>query len=98
MSPTQAQSVKIKAKVYPGVFDGEYQVTLHVSGKDININVSDDFVEVSSIPTPEGVDGFLKVDIVGKTEDDRFVIALPGEVQGAPNRVTAERGILQQVA
>lgn len=98
MSPTDAQTVKIKGTVYPGVFDGEYQVTLSVSGREININVSDDFVETSAPPTREGVEGFLKVNIVGKTQDDKFILALPGEVQGAPSRVTAERGILQQVA
>lgn len=98
MSPTNAESVKIDATVYPGVFDGEYQVTVNVAGKDININVSEEFVEVGLTPTPEGVQGFLKVNIVGKTDAGMFVLALPGEVQGAPSRVTAEPKLLQRVA
>lgn len=98
MSPSQEASVKIKATIYPGVFDSEYQVTVNVTGRDINIHVSGDFVEVGASPTPEGIEGFLKVYIVEKTDDGKFVIALPGEVQSAPSRITAERSQLQRVA
>ena len=98
MAPTEKQAVKIPAQIYPGMFDGEFQVTLDLPGHGkINLNVPSLYVEPSATPTSVGVAGYLRVDIVGATGDS-FVIALPGDVEGAPSRVTAERGSLHQVA
>jgi hypothetical protein len=91
---TAKQDFKMPATVYSGVFDREYQVTVKLEDREINLTVSDDFVEFTAPPTDEGVAGFLKVDIVAR-DGDKFVIALPGEVQGAVSRVTADRKLLQ---
>ena len=94
---TRSQQIVIPVTVYPGVFDREFQVAFEAEGKDVVITVSDDFVVFSTPPTDQGVDGYLKVDIVDRT-DDKFILALPGEVQGASSRITADRNMLKTVA
>lgn len=94
MTPASKQVVKIPATIYSGVFDREYQVALTIEGKDVILTVSEDFVDFDAQPTDEGVEGFLKVDIVER-DGDKFTIALPGEVQGASSRVTADRAMLR---
>lgn len=94
MAPHNQKTVKIPATIYPGVFDREYQVMIKLEGKEINLTVSEDFAEFDQTPTDDGVPGYLKVDIV-EMLDDKVVIALPGEVQGATSRATAARTVLQ---
>lgn len=95
MAPNGSGKYKILAEVYPGVFPGEYQVTLKIpSGGEINLNVSEDFVVVEQEPTENGVSGYLKVDILGQA-DDGFLVGLPGEPQGTPNRIRLSREMLQ---
>lgn len=79
--------IEIPATIYPGMFEGEVQVTVNIGGEAINLIVSTDLV----VPTTaelndEGVQGQLKVEIVQRIEEG-FLIHLPGEVQGASNRV-----------
>jgi hypothetical protein len=69
--PNGSSHVRIPAKVYPGVFPGEFQ--------------------------SNGVDGYLRVDVVG-TENDQVLVALPGEVQGATSRLEVSREQLEVVA
>ena len=88
-------TVKMRAVISLGIFSGEFQVTVQLGeDREIHLNVSEDFVEVPEPPTADGVNGFLKVDIIEK-EGSQFLVALPGEVQGAPNRVKLSRGMLQ---
>ena len=94
MRPNGDPAMKIPVKVYPGVFDGEYQVTIPTERGDIHLNVSSDFVEVDEAPNDNGVGGRLKVDIV-RENGGYFVLALPGEVQGALSRVNMPKGLLQ---
>lgn len=81
---------KLPARIYPGVFPGEYQVTIRTAGKEIDINVGKAFVEFTTEPTEEGTDGFLKVQII-KAENGTYLVALPGEVQGESSRVEVTR-------
>lgn len=94
MASKGTQSVKIAADIYPGIFKGEFQVTIRAEGREVHLNVSVDFVEPTEPPTAKGVGGYLKVDIIEK-EGDQFLVALPGEVQGAPNRVKLAKGMLK---
>ena len=79
--------MKIAADIYPGMFDREYQVGVHVNGQDIYLFVGEDFVEVEGIPSDDGTPGFLLVDIVGEFSDNNCLVALPGEPQGHTSRV-----------
>lgn len=94
MKPNGDPVAKIPVRVYPGIFEGEYQVTINTDQGEVHLNVSIDFVEVDKVPTESGVGGLLKVDII-KENEDRFLVALPGEVQGAPSRVSLSKGLLQ---
>lgn len=82
--------VKLPARVYPGVFPGEYQVTVEAAGREINLNVGKAFVEFDKEPADSGVDGFLRVQII-KAENGTYLVALPGEVQGESSRVAVPR-------
>ena len=86
--------MKIAANVYPGLFDREYQVTIHVKGKEVTLFVGEDFVQVGVQPSEEGTPGFLLVDIVGESDDGNYLVALPGEPQGATSRVVLSREAL----
>lgn len=79
--------MKIDALVYPGIFEAEYQVTIHAENREVHLNVSTDFVEVEGHLSEEGAPGFLKVDIVDEIDEDAFLVALPGEPQGVSARV-----------
>jgi hypothetical protein len=82
---------RLPATVYPGVFPGEYQVTIQVAeDREININVGRAFVEIEEEPSEEGINGFLKVQIL-RAENGTFLVALPGEVQGESSRVQVTR-------
>ncbi len=94
MAPNGTRSMKIAASVYPGMFKGEYQVTISAEGREVHLNVSEDFVQVSGQPSEKGLPGFLMVDIVGDAGGD-YLVALPGEPQGTPSRVTLAREELQ---
>lgn len=94
MKPNGDPVAKIPVRVYPGIFEGEYQVTVNTDRGEVHLNVSSDFVEVDEVPTESGVRGHLRVDIV-TVNKERFVVALPGEVQGAPSRVSLSKGQLQ---
>jgi hypothetical protein len=79
--------IKIPATVYPGMFRGEVQVSIRIEDREINLMVSEDFVEFNeSELSNEGVPGILIADIVSKT-DEGYLVHLPGEAQGATNRV-----------
>lgn len=95
MKPNGDPEMKMPVTVYPGVFEGEYQVTITTDRGEIHLNVSNDFVEVDEVPTENGVEGRLKVDIVRKQNEDRFIVALPGEVQGAPSRASVSKFFVQ---
>lgn len=97
MSPTGGETVRVPATIFPGVFDREYQATVSLSGRTINVTVSEDFVEFKESPDENGVSGFLKVNVVDIT-GETVIVALPGEVQGATSRATTTRGELQAVA
>lgn len=86
LAPNGAHYVRIPATVYPGVFDGEYQVTIQAGKKELSLNVSVDFVDVTKDVKPDGTAGYLRVEIVDK-EGSNFLVTLPGEVQGASSRV-----------
>ena len=98
MAPNGTKNVKIEADIYPGVFEGEFQVTIRAEGREVHLNVSRDFVQVEGKPSEQGTAGFLMVDIVGDSDDGHYVVALPGEPQGATSRVTLSREVLLQVA
>ena len=94
MKPNGDPATNIRAKVYPGIFEGEYQVTVTTDQGEVHLNVSTDFVEVDEEPSDNGIEGRLKVDIV-KKNGGSYIIALPGEVQGAPSRVSLSEGRLR---
>ena len=83
--------VTIRVRVYPGIFDGENQVTISTDRGEIHLNVSSDFVEVRETPTKSGVMGHLKVNVV-KENGGQYIVALPGEVQGTFARVAVPKG------
>jgi hypothetical protein len=78
--------IKIPATIYPGMFEGEVQVTVQIAGESINLIVSTDSVEMEHAPSDSGTRGQLRAEIVQRI-DDGFLIHLPGEVQGASNRM-----------
>lgn len=94
MALNGTRSMKIAAQIYSGIFEGEYQVTIRAEGGEVHLNVSADFVQVKSPVSEEGTPGFLMVDIVGDN-DDNYLVALPGEPQGVPSRVTLSKEELQ---
>jgi len=87
-----SEAHRLPAEIYPGVFPGEYQVTVNIGGKEIHLNVGEGFVEVDKEPTEAGVDGFLRVQLL--EEGGNFLVALPGEVQGESSRVQVTREAL----
>lgn len=94
MTPTFSETVKVSATIYPGVFDREYQATVSLSGRVINVTVSEDFVEFKETPNENGVAGYLKVNVVD-IKGEKVIVALPGEVQGASSRATTTRREMQ---
>lgn len=80
-----AAIIRIPARVYPGMFKGEVQISISVNDREINLIVSEDFVEFDKVSS-EGAPGVLIADVVSKT-DEGILVHLPGEVQGATNRV-----------
>ena len=78
--------IKFHATIYPGMFEGEVQVTVKIDDEEINLIVSTDSVEISEAPTDDGVQGLLRAEIVERNEDG-LLIDLPGEVQGASSRI-----------
>jgi len=98
VAPNGTRSMKIEARIYPGVFEGEYQVTISAEGREVHLNVSGDFVQVDDAASEEGTPGFLMVDVVGPAEDEDYLVALPGEPQGATNRVAVPKERLLSVA
>ena len=78
--------IKIPARIYPGMFEREVQVTVKIDGEEINLIVPTDSVEMPEAASDEGTKGLLRVEIVQKTSDG-FLVDLPGEVQGASSRI-----------
>lgn len=78
--------IDLPATIYPGMFEGEYQVTVQINGDKINLIVSVDSVEINEKPSDEGLEGTLLAEVIKKT-DEGYLIHLPGEVQGASNRI-----------
>jgi hypothetical protein len=78
--------IKIPATIYPGMFDGEVQVTVQIGDESINLIVSTDSVDMEHPPSENGTKGQLRAEIVQKLEGG-FLIDLPGEVQGVSNRL-----------
>ena len=78
--------IDLPATIYPGMFEGEVQVTVKINGDEINLIVSMDSVEITEEPSDKGLEGTLLAEIVNKT-DKGYLIHLPGEVQGASNRI-----------
>lgn len=78
--------IKFSATIYPGMFEGEVQVTVKINNEEINLIVSTDSVEMSEAPTDDGVQGLLRAEIVERTKDG-LLIDLPGEVQGVSSRI-----------
>ena len=91
------QITKIKADIYPGLFDREYQVTIRTEEQEVHLFVGEDFVQVEGTPLEEGTPGFLMVEIVGYSDDGNYLVALPGEPQGATGRVTMSKEVLLRV-
>ena len=87
----------LPAIIYPGVFEGEYQVTVQAADKEINLNVGTAFVVVEGEPKPEGTKGYLRVQIV-RAENGTFLVALPGEVQGESSRVRVPKELFAAMA
>ena len=48
------QITKIKADIYPGLFDREYQVTIRTEEQEVHLFVGEDFVQVEGTPSEEG--------------------------------------------
>ena len=85
--------IDIPATVYPGMFKGEVQVSVNIGDQEINIIVSEDDAKYDhSVLSDKGIPGILIADIVSKT-DDGFLVHLPGEVQGATNRVELAQSV-----
>jgi hypothetical protein len=83
----EAGKLEIPARIYPGMFRGEVQATVRIGEQEINLIVPDDSVKYSSKDlTNDGVDGIIFADIVSATPDG-YLVNLPGEVQGATNRI-----------
>lgn len=97
LEPNGKSTVAVPAKVFPGAFDSEYQVTVIVDQREINLNVGEDFVIVEGEPSESGTDGMLRVHIVGQ-EGDAFLVALPGEVDGLPSRIRLPKEMLTRAA
>lgn len=97
MEPNGTGSAKIPARVFPGIFDEEFQVTVRIGQQEVSSNVAGDFVVVEGKPGEDGIDGFLKIDIVDDT-GDAFVVVLPGEVEGLPSRVSVPKEMVSRAA
>lgn len=82
----EAGKVEIPARIYPGIFPGEVQATVVINNQDIHLIVSSESVRHEQEIVTKGIDGVLIAEIVSKTNDG-YLINLPGEVQGATNRV-----------
>ena len=78
--------IEIPAVIYPGMFEGELQVSVKIEGEEINLMVSPDSVKLTTSPNDKGVEGTLLAQVVQRTADE-VLIHLPGEVQGASNRI-----------
>ena len=79
--------IEIPARIYPGMFEGEFQVSVEIQGEEINLMVSPDSVKFATPPNENGVEGTLLAEVVQRTPGDEVLIHLPGEVQGASNRI-----------
>ncbi len=78
--------LEIPAKVYPGMFDREFQATITVHGLAITVFVSSDDVTFEGTPSEAGVTGKLKVFLVD-SDDRGLLIDLPGEPLGTTRRL-----------
>lgn len=81
---------EIPAKVYPGMFEREYQVTIQILGREITVIVSSDDIELKAKPVEQGVEGKLKVALVAADEAS-VLIDLPGEPLGTSRRFKVPR-------
>ncbi len=77
--------LEIPAKVYPGMFEREFQATITVHGLAITVIVSTDDVIFEGTPSEAGVNGKLKVFLVD-SDDRGLLIDLPGEPLGTTRR------------
>ena len=83
--------LEIPARVYPGMFDREFQATITVCGREITVIVSSDDVVLQRTPSEAGVAGKLKVFLVD-ADDRGLLIDLPGEPLGTTRRFRIPRG------
>ena len=77
--------LEIPAKVYPGMFEREFQATISVLGLAITVIVSTDDVIFEGTLSEAGVNGKLKVFLVD-SDDKGLLIDLPGEPLGTTRR------------
>ena len=85
------QVLEIPAKVYPGMFDREFQATITIYGREITVIVSRGDVTFQRTPSEMGVAGKLKVFLVD-ADDSGWLIDLPGEPLGANRRFRIPSG------
>ena len=83
--------LEIPAKVYPGMFEREFQATITVHGLEITVIVSGDDIILDRSPSEAGVAGKLKVFLVD-ADDKGLLIDLPGEPLGATRRFRIPSG------
>ncbi|MFQ5879787.1 MAG: hypothetical protein ACE5IZ_06425 [Dehalococcoidia bacterium] len=95
----QVGRVNVPCTIYPGFFDGEYQVTLEIPrlGR-VGLFVSASLVDTKGkTPTAEGVPGTISVDLVA-AEGDRIILELPGDTVQVGPRVQVPVTFIQQLA
>lgn len=79
-------TLEVPAKVYPGMFEREFQATTKIQGRVVTVIVSGGDIIVDRIPPPEaGVSGKLRVFLVD-ADEGHFLIDLPGEPLGTSRR------------
>ena len=89
------QVLEIPAKVYPGMFEREFQATITIRGREITVIVSRDDVSFERTPSEAGVAGKLRVFLVD-ADDRGLLIDLPGEPLGTTRRFRIPTGQLGQ--
>lgn len=78
--------LRIPAKIYPGMFERECEVTVTVRGREVNVIVPTDYVTLEGSASDEGTEGLLIVPIVDVIGGD-YLIDLPGEALGVSRRM-----------
>lgn len=91
--------VTMPCKVYPGMFDREYQVMLEIPGLGkVALFASASLIDTKGeTPTPGGVAGMISVDVVA-AEGDQIILELPGDTIQFGPRVQVPATFVQQLA